>query len=151
MLSVLTISQVVAGLLVSRFIANFADRRQPIFMTLCLIFVGLIWLIVMPSFFAYLAVVVLGLGIGALFPLSLIVTLDYAKDARQAVSLLAFVQGGGYLIASVFPVITGFVIDAYSSLTGAWIGMAVGVVFLLMLSRRFSPNGFGVNFKSLDF
>lgn len=151
MLSVLTISQVVAGLLVSRFIANFADRRQPLFMTLCLIFVGLIWLIVMPSFFAYLAVVVLGLGIGALFPLSLIVTLDYAKDASQAVSLLAFVQGGGYLIASVFPVITGFVIDAYSSLTGAWIGMAVGVVFLLMLSRRFSPNGFGVNFKSLDF
>ena len=151
MLSVLTISQVVAGLLVSRFIANFADRRQALFMTLCLIFVGLIWLIVMPSFFAYLAVVVLGLGIGALFPLSLIVTLDYAKDASQAVSLLAFVQGGGYLIASVFPVIAGFVIDAYSSLTGAWIGMAVGVVFLLMLSRRFSPNGFDVNFKSLDF
>lgn len=151
MLSVLTISQVVAGLLVSRFIANFTDRRQPLFMTLCLILVGLIWLIVMPSFFAYLAVVVLGLGIGALFPLSLIVTLDYAKDASQAVSLLAFVQGGGYLIASVFPVIAGFVIDAYSSLTGAWIGMAVGVVFLLMLSRRFSPNGFGVNFKSLDF
>lgn len=151
MLSVLTISQVVAGLLVSRFIAHFTDRRQPLFMTLCLILVGLIWLIVMPSFFAYLAVIVLGLGIGALFPLSLIVTLDYAKDASQAVSLLAFVQGGGYLIASVFPVIAGVVIDAYSSLTGAWMGMAVGVVFLLMLSRRFSPNGFGVNFKSLDF
>lgn len=85
--------------------------------------------------------ILLGLGIGALFPLSLIVTLDHAKSSGEAGSLLAFVQGGGYLIAGTMPFFAGVLRDEMASLRLAWAGMAIGVAVLLILCRRFSPKG----------
>ena len=103
-------------------------------------------LIYIPSKLAFLTVIILGLGIGALFPLSLIVALDYASNAKQAVTLLAFVQGGGYLIASAFPFMAGVLIDASSELTGAWIGMIIGVLLLFTICNKFSPRDFMVRY-----
>jgi cyanate permease len=60
-----------------------------------------------------------GLGIGSLFPLSLIVTLDHADDPARAGRLTAFVQGGGYIIASIMPFVAGWMRsypDAYPGL-----------------------------------
>ncbi len=86
-----------------------------------------------------LAVLCLGLGIGALFPLSLIVTLDRARSPAEAGSLLAFVQGGGYLIAASMPVVAGVVRDQLSSLHWAWAVMAMGAGLLLVLSTWLRP------------
>ncbi len=146
LLSILTMAEVVSGILISIFIKKFTDRRKPLFVTLTLILVGLILLIYIPSKLAFLTVIILGLGIGALFPLSLIVALDYAANAKQAVTLLAFVQGGGYLIASAFPFMAGILIDASSDLTGAWIGMVIGVLLLLAMCHKFSPQDFVVRY-----
>ena len=146
LLSILTVAEVVSGTLISIFIKKFIDRRKPLFVTLSLILIGLVLLIVTPSKLAFLTVVILGLGIGALFPLSLIVALDYTSNAKQAATLLAFVQGGGYLIASAFPFIAGVLIDASSDLTGAWFGMMVGVLLLFALSNKFSPKEFMVRY-----
>ena len=146
LLSILTVAEVVAGILVSIFIKKFPDRRKPLFTTLLLILIGLLLLIYVPSKHPLLTVITLGLGIGALFPLSLIVALDYSSDSKQAVSLLAFVQGGGYLIASTFPFMAGALIDASSNLTNAWIGMIVGVLLLLGICMKFSPKGFSIQY-----
>lgn len=146
LLSILTMAEVVSGILISIFIKKFTDRRKPLFVTLTLILVGLILLIYIPSKLAFLTVIILGLGIGALFPLSLIVALDYAANAKQAVTLLAFVQGGGYLIASAFPFMAGILIDASSDLTGAWIGMIIGILLLLAMCHKFSPQDFMIRY-----
>lgn len=79
------------------------------------------------------------IGIGALFPLSLIVALDYTTTPSEAVSLLALVQGGGYLIASLFPYLAGLLIDLSGSLNKAWSGMLFGVICLFLISIKFSP------------
>ncbi|MEN6670072.1 MFS transporter [Psychrobacter sp. B38] len=146
LLGALTVAEVGAGLLVSLFITRFPDRRKPLFGVLLFILVGLLLMVYMPSQLPLLTVVILGVGIGGLFPLSLIVALDYALNAKQAVSLLAFVQGGGYLIASIFPLMAGALIDASSDLTNAWIAMLFGVVLLLGICMKFSPKGFSIQF-----
>ncbi len=146
LLSILTVAEVISGTLISIFIKKLTDRRKPLFVTLSLILVGLILLIYIPSKLAFLTVIILGLGIGALFPLSLITALDYASNAKQAVTLLAFVQGGGYLIASAFPFMAGILIDASSDLTGAWVGMIVGILLLFAMCKKFSPRNFMVRY-----
>ena len=146
LLGALTVAEVGAGLLVSLFIKKFPDRRRPLFAVLLFILMGLLLMIYMPSQLPLLTVIILGVGIGGLFPLSLIVALDYASDAKQAVSLLAFVQGGGYLIASIFPLMAGALIDASSDLSNAWIAMIFGVLLLLGLCMKFSPKSFAIQF-----
>ncbi|MFB4385003.1 MULTISPECIES: MFS transporter [unclassified Agrobacterium] len=135
----LTLMEVIAGLAVSAFINRFPDRRGPLAAALCSILGGLICLIIMPLTLALPAMILLGLGIGALFPLSLIVTLDHADEPASAGRLSAFVQGGGYMIASIMPFAAGWLRGRSDDLSQAWVMMAVGVGLLILLATRFSP------------
>lgn len=139
LLSGLTLAEVMAGLAVSAWIGRFADRRKPLAAVLTMLICGLICLILAPLKLALLACLLLGIGIGALFPLSLIVAMDHLDDPAQAGMLAAFVQGGGYLIASFMPLLAGILRDRFASLTEAWIVMLAGAVVLLALAMRFSP------------
>ncbi len=135
----LTLAEVMAGLAVSAWIGKFPDRRKPLAVVLTILICGLACLILAPLKLALLACLLLGIGIGALFPLSLIVAMDHLDDPAQAGMLAAFVQGGGYVIASFMPLLAGVLRDRFSSLTEAWIVMLAGAVMLLALALRFSP------------
>lgn len=135
----LTLAEVMAGLAVSAWIGWFPDRRKPLAAVLIVLIAGLACLILAPLSLALLACLLLGVGIGALFPLSLIVAMDHVDDPAQAGMLAAFVQGGGYVIASFMPLLAGVLRDQFSSLTQAWVVMLGGAIFLLALSLRFSP------------
>ena len=135
----LTLTEVGAGLIVSAFAARFPDRRGPLLVVLALLLAGLGCLIGAPLATAWLIPVLLGLGIGALFPLSLILTVDHLDDPRAAGDLAAFVQGGGYLIASLMPLGAGLLRDRLTDLTQAWVLMAVGCVVLGLMALRFRP------------
>lgn len=139
LLGALTLTEVIAGLLVSALIHRFPDRRAPLAFVVILVILGLGCLIGAPRELATLATLLLGLGIGALFPLSLIITLDHANSPGEAGSLLAFVQGGGYLLAGTMPFFAGVLRDEMASLRLAWAGMAIGVAVLLIFCRLFSP------------
>ena len=105
---------------------------------LCLL-AGLACLVLAPLTLAFPAIILLGLGIGALFPLSLIVTLDHADYPDSASDLAAFVQGGGYMIASAMPFVAGLIRDQFDDLAKAWMLMGAGVLVLLAMTMRFSP------------
>jgi len=135
----LTLTEVLAGLAVSAFVGRFPDRRGPLLFVLVLLLAGLVCLIVAPLSLPLLASGLLGLGIGALFPLSLILTLDHLDDPVAAGDLAAFVQGGGYIIASLMPLLAGILRDRFSDLSQAWMVMATGTVLLALLCLRFSP------------
>lgn len=135
----LTLTEVVAGLIVSAFAARFPDRRGPLLAVLALLLAGLGCLIGAPLATAWLIPILLGLGIGALFPLSLILTVDHLDDPRAAGDLAAFVQGGGYLIASLMPFGAGLLRDRLTDLTQAWTAMAAGCVVLGLMALRFTP------------
>lgn len=135
----LTLAEVMAGLAVSAWIGKFPDRRKPLAVVLTILSCGLACLILAPLKLALLACLLLGIGIGALFPLSLIVAMDHLDEPAQAGMLAAFVQGGGYVLASFMPLLAGVLRDRFSSLTEAWIVMLAGAVMLLALAMRFSP------------
>lgn len=132
--------EVVAGVMVSTLIHRFPDRRPLLTVVIGLMLAGFACLIFAPAPLALPAVVLLGLSLGALFPLSLIVTLDHAHSPAEAGALLAFVQGGGYIIAAIMPLVAGVFRDHTGSLDLAWICMlAAGLVLLVMTWRLGQP------------
>ena len=139
LLSGMTGAEVAAGVIVSMVIARFPDRRGPILTALALALIGLAGLVVAPVSLAVPVVVVMGLGIGAIFPLTLILAMDQIDDPSRSGDLLAFVQGGGYIIASLSPLAAGLLRDQMADLTGAWVLMGVGVVVLGVMTLQFRP------------
>lgn len=131
LLGAVSAMEVVAGLAVSALVHRFPDRRPLLTGVLALILAGLGCLIVAPVSLMLPAVVLVGLGIGALFPLSLIATLDHAESPAQAGALLAFVQGGGYAIAALMPLLAGVIRDHSATLQWAWICMLAGMLVVL--------------------
>lgn len=139
MLAWLTLTEVAAGFAVSALIGKFPDRRVPLLAVLSLLLAGLLCLVFSPGTTPVLSTLLLGTGIGALFPLSLIVTFDHARTPAQAGKLLSKVQGGGYMLAALMPLIAGIVRDSSLSLTSAWLVMSAGVVLLMVIALRFKP------------
>lgn len=135
----LTLTQVIAGLLVSAFIERLPDRRPALYLAIATLLLGLLMLVGAPQQLALLAALCLGLGIGALFPLSLIVTMDRAASPAEAGALVGFVQGVGYLIAALFPLLAGLARQSMASLAPAWVGMSLVCLVLLALASRFAP------------
>ncbi|MCK7051937.1 MFS transporter [Enterobacter roggenkampii] len=139
MLAWLTLTEVTAGFAVSALIGKFPDRRVPLITVLLLLLAGLLCLVFSPGTTPVLSTLLLGIGIGALFPLSLIVTFDHARTPAQAGKLLSKVQGGGYMIAALMPLVAGIVRDTSVSLTSAWLVMSAGVVLLIAIAFTFKP------------
>ncbi|HHK4130258.1 TPA: MFS transporter [Enterobacter roggenkampii] len=139
MLAWLTLTEVAAGFAVSALIGKFPDRRVPLITVLLLLLAGLLCLVFSPGTTPVLSTLLLGIGIGALFPLSLIVTFDHVRTPAQAGKLLSKVQGGGYMIAALMPLVAGIVRDSSVSLTSAWLVMSAGVVLLIAIAFTFKP------------
>lgn len=139
MLALLTLTEVVAGFAVSALIHKFPDRRVPLIAVLLLLLAGLMSLIFAPGSTPVISTLLLGVGIGALFPLSLIVTFDHARTPAEAGKLLSRVQGGGYMIAALMPLLAGIVRDSSVSLKSAWLVMSAGVVVMIFIATNFKP------------
>ena len=138
MLGGITMTEVCAGLAVSTWIGRFPDRRGPLLFVLTCLTAGLTLLVLAPGMTVAVCIL-LGVGVGSLFPLTLIVTIDHRDDPREAGALAAAVQGGGYIIAAFFPLLAGLLRDRFADLTQAWIAMGVGVLVMILMTLRLSP------------
>lgn len=139
LLSLVTSAEVVAGLAVSFLIDRLPSRKPALFCAVGALLIGLVLLIFMPLTAVYSCSILLGLGIGALFPLSLIVTVDHAKNSEQTIALSSIVQGCGYILAALFPFIAGLIKQHLTSLSYAWMGMAGISLLLLLLITQLYP------------
>lgn len=77
------------------------------------------------------ATALLGIGIGAYFPLALTLPVDVARDGADAASISAFMLLIGYVLAATAPVVLGIVRDTtgdFESVT--WILVGIAVVML---------------------
>ncbi|MCL6548086.1 MAG: MFS transporter [Alicyclobacillus sp.] len=68
----------------------------------------------------------LGIGAGGLFPLALMLPVDYTSSALEASSWTAMEQSFGYLIGACGPFVVGFIRDR-------WEGFAPAFTFLMMV------------------
>ncbi|KPX94289.1 Cyanate transport protein [Pseudomonas amygdali pv. mori] len=148
LLGFLTLMEVVSGLLVPALANRSRDKRVALAVLLVLMMIGFAGLILLPQRLGLLWTCLLGLGIGGLFPMSLIVSMDHADDPRQAGGLTAFVQGVGYLIASLSPLFAGIIRDLTGSFAGAWWSLMALVAIMLLMVVRLDPRRYAEHLRS---
>jgi len=139
LLGFLTAMEVLSGLLTPAIANRSRDRRLVLVVLLALIMAGFCGLILSPRHLSLLWPCLLGLGIGGLFPLSLIVSLDHLDNPQRAGGLTAFVQGIGYLIAGLSPLIAGMIRDQLGSFEWAWWSLMGVMALMILMVLRFDP------------
>jgi CP family cyanate transporter-like MFS transporter len=139
LLGFLTAMEVISGLVTPAIANRSRDRRAVLAGLLLLIIGGFCGLILSPQQLSLLWPCLLGLGIGGLFPMSLIVSLDHLDHPQRAGSLTAFVQGIGYLIAGLSPLLAGMIRDQLGSFEWAWWSLTAVMVVMLLIVLRFDP------------
>jgi CP family cyanate transporter-like MFS transporter len=139
LLGFLTAMEVLSGLLTPAIANRSRDRRWVLVVLLTLIMAGFCGLILSPQHLSLLWPCLLGLGIGGLFPMSLIVSLDHLDNPLRAGGLTAFVQGIGYLIAGLSPLIAGMIRDQLGSFEWAWWSLTGVMALMILMVLRFDP------------
>ncbi|MFJ2486084.1 cyanate transporter [Pseudomonas sp. NPDC087639] len=139
LLGFMTAMEVISGLIVPPIANRSRDRRVVLMALLGLIITGFCGLTLSPQHLSLLWPCLLGLGIGGLFPMSLIVSLDHLDNPQRAGNLTAFVQGIGYLIAGLSPLLAGMARDQLGSFEWAWWALTAVMVAMLLMVLRFDP------------
>jgi MFS transporter, CP family, cyanate transporter len=147
LLGFLTAMEVVSGLVTPAIANRRRDKRSVVAVLLVLIIIGFCGLILSPHQLSLLWPCLLGLGIGGLFPMSLILSLDHLDNPRRAGGLTAFVQGIGYLIAGLSPLIAGMIRDQLGSFEWAWWALTAVVVVMLLIVMRFDPRHYAQHIR----
>lgn len=147
LLGFLTAMEVISGLVVPAIANRSRDRRIVLMALLGLIIAGFCGLILSPQQLSLLWPCLLGLGIGGLFPMSLIVSLDHLDNPQRAGSLTAFVQGIGYLIAGLSPLLAGMIRDQLGSFEWAWWSLTAVMVIMALMVLRFDPRRYSQHFQ----
>ncbi|TMU77609.1 CynX/NimT family MFS transporter [Pseudomonas fluorescens] len=150
LLGFLTAMEVISGLVVPAIANRSRDRRVILMALLTLIIAGFCGLILSPQQFSLLWPCLLGLGIGGLFPMSLIVSLDHLDNPQRAGGLTAFVQGIGYLIAGLSPLLAGVIRDRLGSFEWAWWSLTAVMTVMLLMVWRFNPRHYARHFPALS-
>lgn len=146
-LGFVTAMEVISGLATPA-IANYSqDRRIVLIVLLLFIISGLVGLALIPETLSLLWPCLLGIGIGGLFPMSLIVAMDHIDNPMRAGGLAAFMQGIGYLIAGLSPLFAGLARDQLDSFEWAWLALAGAMFLLIGLAVRFNPKHYCSYYK----
>jgi MFS transporter, CP family, cyanate transporter len=118
------------------------SRREHLVVSAGASFAGLLGIAATPQL-AVVWVVLLGLGLGAVFPLALTLPVDLAGRAREVGGLAAIMLFGGYSVSSVAPFLLGLVRDTTGSFdVSLWLMVGVAAV-LLTASWFLVPRGLG--------
>ncbi|MEM5316628.1 cyanate transporter [Paraburkholderia sp. JHI869] len=143
LLAAMTVFQAASALLLPLAAAKFTDRRPWLVLGLCAQVFGVIGLAAWPEAAPLLWVAAAGAGLGGVFSVTLVTALDHSADHRVAARLVAFIQGLGFVIAALAPIVAGRVRDLTGGFTGAWIMLAVSISAMIALTLAFSPRSYG--------
>lgn len=100
---------------------------------------GLILIALLPhSVNPWLTAILLGLGSGGSFTLTLILPLDFTKSGEEASSWTAMMQFGGYILSGIVPILAGVMRDSFGNYEAVmWFLFAFSVLFtIISLSFR---------------
>ncbi|WP_035572736.1 MFS transporter [Halomonas halocynthiae] len=114
-LSVLT--QLVSAIGAPFFARIHSDQRPALMLVLAMVGAGLLLLLVGPESVRWPGIILLGLGQGGSFSLALTLIVLRSGDASIAGKLSGLVQGGGYALASIGPLVVGLMLDANVNIT----------------------------------
>lgn len=106
------------------------SRRTQLLASSAVATVALVGIVVAPTL-AYGWIAILGLALGAVFPLVLTLPLDVTDDTGQVGSVAALMLFGGYILSSLGPFILGAARDVTGDFGASlWLLVAIGVVLI---------------------
>jgi CP family cyanate transporter-like MFS transporter len=109
---------------------RYGSRRQQLIAAAGGTAIGMAGTAIAPDL-AFVWILLLGLGLGAIFPLLLTLPVDVADDPSHAGSVAALMLLGGYVLASMGPVVLGIARDVSGSFsTSLWLLVVTATVFL---------------------
>ncbi len=139
LLALLAVSQATSALLLPALARTSHDRRPWLWLTLAMQAAGFGALAFWPDAAPFAWAVLLGAGLGGCFALSLIVALDHLPDPAQAGALAALMQGGGFLIAALPPLIVATLREALGGFAAGWLLHLACVAVVALLYWRVGP------------
>ncbi|ACC72597.1 cyanate transporter [Paraburkholderia phymatum] len=142
LLAAMTVFQAASAMLLPLAAALFRDRRPWLVAGLSAQLTGVVGLLAWPDAAPLAWVAITGAGLGGTFSLTLVTSLDHADDHRVAGRLVAFVQGVGFIVAAISPIVAGRLRDLTGSFTAAWTMLAVCIAAMIALTFAFSPRSY---------
>jgi CP family cyanate transporter-like MFS transporter len=123
---------------VSVFVPALADRSgsRRIYLVLgaFVALAGLLGVVLAPGA-GWLWAVVIGAGLGSLFPMVMTLPLDVSHNPAQAAAVTGMMLGGGYLISALSPFVLGAIRDATGSFSASlWLVVGVMCGFLVLVT-----------------
>lgn len=127
LVAVMAICQAAAALAIPTLARNDLDRRPWLLLTLAMQATGFGGLAFAPEWSPAFWAGICGAGLGSGFALAIITALDHLPHPEQAGALVALMQGGGFLLASVAPLLVAVLHDWTGTYSAGWI-MHIGFV-----------------------
>jgi CP family cyanate transporter-like MFS transporter len=117
---------------------RYGSRRLQLLIPSIAAGIGFLGILALPDA-AIVWAVVLGLSLGAIFPLVLTLPLDVAHEAASVGSVTALMLLGGYVISSASPIVLGYARDATGAFTTSIAVLIVVAVALVACCLALSP------------
>ncbi len=143
LVALMAVSQAASALVLPILARRSVDRRSWLYLTLLMQAAGFAGLAFLPTATPAFWVGICGAGLGGSFSLAIITALDHLPRPEQAGVLVALMQGGGFLIASLGPFATALLHQLTGSFAAGWIMHLVCVAAVSCLYLRFDPKRYG--------
>ena len=130
------------GLLTTIGLPLMADRlgaRRPQLTAASIVAVGALLMLITAPIMAFLWVAILGLALGAVFPLVLTLPLDVASNPAEVGSVAALMLFGGYILSAVGPVVLGTARDVTGSFSTSLVLLVAIAVVLAIACTSLAP------------
>lgn len=130
LIAVMHLVLLTTGIAVPWMADRMGSRRSQMTLVAAASLVALVGVIVLPDA-TWLWMVLLGFGLGAMFPLCLVLPVDVAHGPGEVGAVAALMLLGGYLLASVGPIVLGFARDATGDFAASlWLLAGVAAVLV---------------------
>ncbi|MGG0260229.1 MFS transporter [Bacillus mycoides] len=131
LITVFTVIQMICSFLIPTLADIYKNRALWLLGSICFVLAGLS-LMIYPLTTPWIPSILLGIGLGGVFPLALMLPLYETKTSEDASAWTAMMQSGGYIMGGFIPVLAGIARDYFDGYTQVFIIMAL-LSFLLFL------------------
>lgn len=139
LLAILSIAQAASALTMPALARHNMDRRVWFVVALLLQVAGFAGLALWPDLAPTLNAIVLGFGLGGCFSLFMLVALDHLPVPTQAGALNSLMQGGGFVLAALAPLVMAQLHQLSGNWASGWLYQASVAALVLLLVTRFNP------------
>ncbi|MFT8321906.1 MAG: MFS transporter [Bacillus sp. (in: firmicutes)] len=134
LITVFSFIQMTCSFIVPIIVDYLQGRNMFLFVSILATFIGL-FLMAFSLTTPWLPSILIGIGIGGLFPLSLMFPLNETDTAEDASAWTAMMQAGGYILGGTLPIISGIIRDATNN--NGYVFMLLMLLSLILLPLTF--------------